>query len=40
MRDRLVSKSRLHDAEVHGRTVDVPIRRLRLKIGADNARPC
>ncbi len=38
-RDQLLSMSRLHEAEVHDRTVDVQIRRLRLKIEPDQARP-
>lgn len=38
-RDQLLSMSRLHEAEVYDRTVDVQIRRLRLKIEADQARP-
>jgi two-component system OmpR family response regulator len=38
-RDQLLSMSRLHDAEVYDRTVDVQIRRLRLKIEADTAHP-
>ena len=31
--------SRLHEAEVYDRTIDVQIRRLRLKIEADSANP-
>ena len=38
-RDQLLSMSRLHETEVYDRTADVQIRRLRLKIEADNARP-
>jgi len=38
-RDQLLSMSRLHEAEVYDRTVDVQIRRLRLKLEADPARP-
>jgi two-component system OmpR family response regulator len=38
-RDQLMSLSRLHDAEVYDRTVDVQIVRLRRKIEADPARP-
>jgi DNA-binding response OmpR family regulator len=38
-RDQLLSISRLHEAEVYDRTIDVQIRRLRLKIEADNAHP-
>lgn len=38
-RDQLLSMSRLHEAEVYDRTVDVQIRRLRLKMEADQARP-
>ena len=38
-RDQLLSMSRLHEGEVYDRTVDVQIRRLRLKIEADNAQP-
>jgi two-component system, OmpR family, response regulator len=38
-RDQLLSMSRLHEAEVYDRTVDVQIRRLRLKVEADNANP-
>jgi two-component system OmpR family response regulator len=38
-RDQLLSMSRLHEAEVYDRTVDVQIRRLRLKIEADSNRP-
>jgi len=38
-RDQLLSMSRLHEAEVYDRTVDVQIRRLRLKIEADSANP-
>ena len=38
-RDQLLSMSRLHEAEVYERSVDVQIRRLRLKLEADPARP-
>jgi DNA-binding response OmpR family regulator len=38
-RDQLLSMSRLHEAEVYDRTIDVQIRRLRLKIEADQAHP-
>jgi two-component system, OmpR family, response regulator len=38
-RDQLLSMSRLHEAEVYDRTIDVQIRRLRLKIEADAAQP-
>jgi two-component system OmpR family response regulator len=38
-RDQLLSMSRLHEAEVYDRTIDVQIRRLRLKIEADSAHP-
>lgn len=38
-RDQLLSMSRLHEAEVFDRTVDVQIRRLRIKIEADQSRP-
>jgi DNA-binding response OmpR family regulator len=38
-RDQLLSMSRLHEAEVYDRTIDVQIRRLRLKIETDSARP-
>ena len=31
--------SRLHEAEVYDRTIDVQIRRLRLKIEADSTNP-
>jgi DNA-binding response OmpR family regulator len=31
--------SRLHEGEVYDRSVDVQVRRLRLKIEADTARP-
>jgi len=38
-RDQLLSMSRLHEAEVYDRTVDVQIRRLRLKLETDSANP-
>ena len=38
-RDQLLSMSRLHEAEVYDRTIDVQIRRLRLKLEADAAKP-
>ena len=38
-RDQLLSMSRLHEAEVYDRTIDVQIRRLRLKIEADPSEP-
>jgi DNA-binding response OmpR family regulator len=38
-RDQLLSMSRLHEAEVYDRTIDVQIRRLRLKVEADAAAP-
>jgi DNA-binding response OmpR family regulator len=38
-RDQLLSMSRLHEAEVYDRTIDVQIRRLRLKLEADAANP-
>jgi DNA-binding response OmpR family regulator len=38
-RDQLLSMSRLHEAEVYDRTIDVQIRRLRLKVEADSAKP-
>ena len=38
-RDQLLSMSRLHEAEVYDRTVDVQIRRLRHKIEVDNTSP-
>lgn len=38
-RDQLLSMSRLHEAEVFDRTIDVQIRRLRQKIEADAAIP-
>ena len=38
-RDQLLSMSRLHEAEVYDRTIDVQIRRLRMKIEADTAHP-
>jgi two-component system OmpR family response regulator len=38
-RDQLLSMSRLHEAEVYDRTVDVQIRRLRFKVEADATKP-
>lgn len=38
-RDQLLSMSRLHEAEVYDRTIDVQIRRLRLKIEPDPTTP-
>ena len=38
-RDQLLSMSRLHEAEVYDRSIDVQIRRLRLKIEQDSAKP-
>ncbi len=38
-RDQLLSMSRLHEAEVYDRTVDVQVRRLRLKLESDAAHP-
>jgi len=38
-REQLLSMSRLHEAEVYDRTIDVQVRRLRLKIEADSAHP-
>ena len=38
-RDQLLSMSRLHEAEVFDRTIDVQIRRLRLKIETDPKEP-
>jgi len=38
-RDQLLSMSRLHEAEVYDRTVDVQIRRLRLKVEGDRSNP-
>ena len=38
-RDQLLSMSRLHEAEVYDRTVDVQVRRLRMKVEADPAHP-
>ncbi len=38
-RDQLLSMSRLHEAEVYDRTIDVQIRRLRIKLEADAAHP-
>jgi two-component system, OmpR family, response regulator len=35
----LLSMSRLHEAEVYDRTIDVQIRRLRLKLEVDSANP-
>jgi two-component system, OmpR family, response regulator len=38
-RDQLLSMSRLHESEVYDRAIDVQIRRLRLKIEADQSHP-
>jgi DNA-binding response OmpR family regulator len=38
-RDQLLSMSRLHEAEVYDRTIDVQVRRLRLKLEPDAAKP-
>ena len=38
-RDQLLSMSRLHEAEVYDRTIDVQVRRLRLKLEVDIAHP-
>jgi len=38
-RDQLLSMSRLHEAEVYDRTIDVQVRRLRLKVEADHTNP-
>ena len=38
-RDQLLSMSRLHEGEVYDRTIDVQIRRLRLKVEPDAAHP-
>ena len=38
-RDQLLSLSRLHEAEVYDRTIDVQILRLRRKIEADPSHP-
>ena len=38
-RDQLLSMSRLHEAEVYDRTIDVQVRRLRLKLEPDAAHP-
>ena len=38
-RDQLLSMSRLHEAEVYDRSIDVQIRRLRVKIEVDAASP-
>jgi DNA-binding response OmpR family regulator len=38
-RDQLLSMSRLHEAEVYDRSIDVQVRRLRIKIEADPANP-
>jgi DNA-binding response OmpR family regulator len=38
-RDQLLSMSRLHEAEVYDRSIDVQVRRLRLKLEADAAHP-
>jgi two-component system, OmpR family, response regulator len=39
-RDQLLDLSRLHNAEVYDRSIDVQILRLRRKIEADPAQPC
>jgi two-component system OmpR family response regulator len=38
-RDQLLSMSRLHEGEVYDRTIDVQVRRLRLKIETETAHP-
>jgi DNA-binding response OmpR family regulator len=38
-RDQLLSMSRLHEAEVYDRTIDVQIRRLRMKVESDHTQP-
>lgn len=38
-RDQLLSMSRLHEGEVYDRTIDVQVRRLRLKLEADAGNP-
>lgn len=38
-RDQLLSMSRLHEGEVYDRAIDVQVRRLRLKLEKDSARP-
>ena len=38
-REQLLSMSRLHEAEVYDRSIDVQVRRLRLKIEVDPANP-
>lgn len=38
-RDQLLSLSRLHEGEVYDRSIDVQIRRLRLKLEADATAP-
>ena len=38
-RDQLLSMSRLHETEVYDRSVDVQVRRLRLRLEADPAQP-
>ena len=38
-REQLLSMSRLHESEVYDRTVDVQVRRLRLKVEPDPAKP-
>ena len=38
-RDQLLSMSRLHEAEVYDRTIDVQVRRLRLKVETDPTQP-
>lgn len=38
-RDQLLSMSRLHEGEVYDRAIDVQVRRLRLRLEKDSARP-
>jgi len=38
-REQLLSMSRLHEAEVYDRTIDVQIRRLRMKLEVDRSQP-
>jgi DNA-binding response OmpR family regulator len=38
-RDQLLSMSRLHEGEVYDRTIDVQVRRLRMKLESDSAHP-